>query len=110
MAFFLARSSIWEMDIRKQFGQLIRAARLERDLTQEDLAFAASMNVTYLSDIERGVYNPTLAVVVNLSIALELHPSDLLAPLRISRIKPVKALVPATIDAKRKTKTPRKSE
>ena len=36
------------------------------------------MDVTYLSDLERGRWNPSLAMIVDLAGALVLHPSTLL--------------------------------
>lgn len=68
-------------DIRKQFGQIVRDLRGKRGLTQEELAFRANMNVTYLSDLERGQWNPSLAMLVDLASALEVHPSELLSKL-----------------------------
>ena len=65
------------MDIREQFGRILREIRTEKGLTQEELAFKAGMNVTYLSDLERGRWNPSLAMLVDLAQALGLHPTDL---------------------------------
>ena len=66
------------MDIRRQFGRILRGFRTERGLTQEELAFRADMDVTYLSDLERGRWNPSLAIIVDLAAALAIHPSTLL--------------------------------
>ena len=66
------------MDIRQQFGNILRDLRTSQGLTQEELAFRSNMNVTYLSDLERGRNNPSLAMIVDLAQALELHPADLL--------------------------------
>jgi transcriptional regulator with XRE-family HTH domain len=52
-------------------------------MSQEELAFRAEMNVTYLSDLERGRWNPSLAMIVDLAIALDVHPSELLRGLTI---------------------------
>jgi transcriptional regulator with XRE-family HTH domain len=58
------------VDIRAQFGQRVRRLRTDRALTQEELAFRAELDVTYLSDLERGRWNPSLAVIVDLAVAL----------------------------------------
>ncbi len=71
------------MDLRRQFGRILRDLRTTRDLTQEELAYRAGMDVTYLSDLERGRWNPSLAMLVDLARALEIHPSELLKGLRI---------------------------
>jgi transcriptional regulator with XRE-family HTH domain len=71
------------MDVRKQFGRILRNLRNARKLTQEELAYRAGMDVTYLSDLERGKWNPSLAVLVDLARALTVHPSELLRDLKV---------------------------
>jgi len=75
-------------DVREQFGQIVRRLRKERALTQEELAFKAGMSVPYLSDLERGMWNPSLAMIVDLARALEIQPSDLLIGLVIPEAAP----------------------
>jgi transcriptional regulator with XRE-family HTH domain len=70
-------------DIREQFGRILRKCRMTRGLTQEELAFRAGMSVPYLSDLERGHWNPSLAMVVDLARALEIHPAELLTELEV---------------------------
>jgi transcriptional regulator with XRE-family HTH domain len=77
------------MDVRKQFGRILRGMRRAQNLTQEGLAERAGMDVTYLSDLERGKWNPSLAMIVDLARGLGVHPSDLLRDLRLeSRTSP----------------------
>jgi transcriptional regulator with XRE-family HTH domain len=71
------------MDLRKQFGRILRDLRNARNLTQEELAYRASMDVTYLSDLERGRWNPSLAMLADLARGLDVHPSELLKNLKI---------------------------
>ncbi len=72
------------MDLRKQFGRILRELRDARNLTQEELAERAGMDVTYLSDLERGKWNPSLAKLVDLASGLGIHPSELLRGLNVS--------------------------
>jgi transcriptional regulator with XRE-family HTH domain len=58
-------------DIAKQFGQRVRKARLERELSQETLAAKADIDRAFLSGIERGVENPTLFTIQAIADALE---------------------------------------
>lgn len=58
-------------------GVAIRLLRHARDLTIEDLAFAAKMHPTYLSGIERGVRNPTWDKLTALARALDIPVSGL---------------------------------
>lgn len=61
-------------------GQNVRRLRLERGLTQEQLAFAAQIDLTYLGGIERGLRNPSLLVMVGIATALDVPPTTLLLP------------------------------
>jgi transcriptional regulator with XRE-family HTH domain len=60
-------------------GATVRALRQERGLTLEDLADEAHFNVTYLSDLERGRANPTIAKLGDLAVAFDVALSDLIA-------------------------------
>lgn len=66
-----------------KFGLRLREIRTSRGLTQEELAYRANMSVPYLSDIERGKSSPSLAMLVDLAEALEMHPSDLLKDIEV---------------------------
>ena len=52
------------------FGAHVRALRLERGLSQEDVAHLAGIHVTYLSGVERGKRNPSLKNLRKLAGAL----------------------------------------
>jgi transcriptional regulator with XRE-family HTH domain len=60
-------------------GRAIRRLRRARRLTIEDLAFTAGMHHTYLSQIERGLRNPTLDKLYGVARALDVPLSTLLA-------------------------------
>ena len=60
-------------------GAVVRSLRQARGLTLEALADAASMNVTYLSDIERGRSNPTIGKLGDLAVVLDISLSELIA-------------------------------
>lgn len=70
-------------DIATQFGANLREMRTAKGLSQEELAHRAGMSVPYLSDLERGRSNPSLAMIVDLAIALDLHPARLLEALTV---------------------------
>jgi transcriptional regulator with XRE-family HTH domain len=73
-------------DIRIQFGRLLRQQRKAKSLTQEELAGRAGMAVPYLSDLERGLWNPSLAMMVDLARGLDLEPYELLVGMEIDRL------------------------
>jgi len=66
------------MNILKQFGSNVRKQRLLKGWNQESLAEASNLDRTYISGIERGVRNPTLLVVHQIAVALEISESALL--------------------------------
>jgi transcriptional regulator with XRE-family HTH domain len=53
-------------------GNAIRALRKARGLTQESLAAAAGLNLSYLSAVERGENNPTVTTLIAVSGALDI--------------------------------------
>ena len=59
------------------FGAHIRSLRLERGLSQEDVAHLAGIHVTYLSGIERGKRNPSLKNLRKLAGALGVEVGEL---------------------------------
>ena len=66
------------MDICALVGRNLRRQRRAAGLTQEELAFRANLDRTYLSDIERGIRNPSLLLMLDLATALGLRVVDLL--------------------------------
>lgn len=51
-------------------GKNVRKIRQQRDLTQEQLAFEAGIDLTYVGGIERGRRNPSLTVMARIADAL----------------------------------------
>ena len=47
-------------------GQLIRKARLDAGMTQEQLALRARVDRSYLSEIERDVRHPTVQMLLRI--------------------------------------------
>jgi transcriptional regulator with XRE-family HTH domain len=60
------------------FGKTIRKKRLEKLLTQEDLAKESILSRPYISDLEMGKKDPGLFTIFKLAHALELKPSVLI--------------------------------
>lgn len=66
------------MDLVVTLGRNIRRLRKDAGLSQEQLAFDAGIKRSYLSDMERGVRNPTVRAVGRIAAALNVSPADLL--------------------------------
>lgn len=67
------------VDIKKQFGEKIRQIRKQKKISQEELAFRASLHRTYISDIERGTRNVSLENIEKIAKALNITPEKLLS-------------------------------
>jgi transcriptional regulator with XRE-family HTH domain len=66
------------MDIREVFARNLRKYRRERGLSQEDLAYEAGVDRTYISALERSAYSATITTVEKLAKVLGVKPADLL--------------------------------
>lgn len=60
-------------------GLRIKTLRKELKLTQEDLAKKASISRSYLADIERNRYNPSVDTLINIAKGLGISLSDLVS-------------------------------
>jgi transcriptional regulator with XRE-family HTH domain len=66
-----AGSSIRGRKRERTFGRVLREIRTERGLSQEQLGFDSGYHRTYISFLERGMKNPTLATVFDLAETLD---------------------------------------
>jgi transcriptional regulator with XRE-family HTH domain len=66
-------------DLRAIFGRNVRRYRQQKNATQEELAFEAKIDQTYLRGIERGKRNPSLLVMGRIANALSVSVVKLLA-------------------------------
>ena len=69
-------------DIITIVARNVRRARKAAGLSQEQLAFEAGLDRTYISQVERGRRNLTVKVLAKLAAALNTTPHRLLAPPR----------------------------
>jgi transcriptional regulator with XRE-family HTH domain len=60
-------------------GKNVRRLRQQKKLTQEQLAFEADIDLTYVGGIERGKRNPSLLVMARIANALGVHLTKLLS-------------------------------
>jgi transcriptional regulator with XRE-family HTH domain len=63
-----------ELQLKEAFGKVIRELRTEAGISQQELADYAEVDRSYISDLERGIYNPTLHVIYKLSEILKVKP------------------------------------
>jgi transcriptional regulator with XRE-family HTH domain len=62
-----------EENLLLEFGQKLRSVRLDKNLSQEELAFRAGLHRTYVSSVERGERNVSLVNIHKLAAALDVH-------------------------------------
>ena len=67
------------MDVRKLIGINVRELRQAKGWSQEEFGFKVGLHRTYVSQIERGVRNPTATVIERIAVALGVRPTMLFA-------------------------------
>jgi transcriptional regulator with XRE-family HTH domain len=65
------------LDIQFNLGRRIQFLRLQKKLTQEELAYNCAINKNYLSDLERGTRNPSLAILLRICDGLDISLEEL---------------------------------
>ncbi len=64
--------------IAKKLGKKIKLARVEKDMSQSNLAHAADIDSSHIGKIERGELNITVVTLFRIAEALGCSPSVLL--------------------------------
>jgi len=67
------------MDIKAQFGLVLRQRRTAKKMTQQALADAAGLSLRYIQELEAGVKQPTLGTAFDIAIGLDMTPQQLVA-------------------------------
>ncbi len=65
--------------VSKAIGRVLREQRKARGVSQEALALSADVDRTFVSQIERGIRQPTITTLWKLARALDVQPSTLVA-------------------------------
>ena len=65
-------------NITRTFGQAVQEVRIDRGLSQEELAAVLGMHRTYVSDVERGVRNTSLVNAKRIARALGVQLAELI--------------------------------
>lgn len=66
-------------EIQQKLAESIKAARAKTGLSQEALALAAEVDRTYVSQLERGIANPSLLILCRIATVLDVPVASLLA-------------------------------
>ena len=65
-----------------EFGDRVRAFRIEAGLSQEALAYESDINRSYIASLEAGQRNPSLDLMARLARALGVDLADLVQELQ----------------------------
>ena len=68
------------MDMRKLVGRNVLRTRKSKNITQERLAELSGFSQQYISGLEKGLRNPTVVTIYELSQALGVNYIELLKP------------------------------
>nr|WP_315053220.1 helix-turn-helix transcriptional regulator [uncultured Brevundimonas sp.] len=66
--------------MRRLLGRNAKKARIDAGLTQEQLSERSGFSQQYISDLERGLRNPTIVSLYELALALGTTPVALITP------------------------------
>jgi len=65
------------LSAKQKFGKNVRIFRKQKNWTQEKLGEYTGLDRTYISDIERGIRNPSLKSLEKIAKALKVKVSEL---------------------------------
>ena len=65
-----------KQQVQNIFGQVLYELRMARNMKQAELAEQSDMDETYISDLERGNYMPSLLTLLKLSKGLGIDLKD----------------------------------
>lgn len=65
------------MDVRQRVGLNLQALRRAKEFSQEELAHRSGVHQTYLSGVERGKRNPSVALLAKIAAALDADVEEL---------------------------------
>ena len=74
-------------DIGQIFGEVLRRHRSIRDVSQEEFAFKAGVDRTFVSGLERGVRQPTITTLIGIAQALGVSAADLVRETELEHLR-----------------------
>lgn len=64
--------------VKKAFGKALREIRKKRGLSQLDVSTACDLDRAYMSELERGLKNPSLETIFRLGDAMKISAADII--------------------------------
>ena len=87
-------SSLQMSEVSAVFGEVLRRYRVERDVSQEELAFLAGVDRTFVSRLERGIRQPTITTLIGIGLALGVSAADMLRETELLYLRQAKLRPP----------------
>lgn len=78
-ATLLLMNNLRNKETLEKFGEKLRALRVKKGLTLEQLAFEADIEVSQVHRVEKGKINPTITTLIALADGLNITLSELVA-------------------------------
>jgi len=81
LGFFLEKNIMitpGDKKVLKNFGENLRKLRKQKGLSLREMSYACSIDNSKIAKIEKGMINITFTTLLQLAVALEIHPSSLL--------------------------------
>jgi transcriptional regulator with XRE-family HTH domain len=72
-----------KLEIIKMMGERLKTIRAQKGFTQLEIAEKTGITANYLSNIERGLENPTINTIIGLANSLEVDMGDIFYSLQI---------------------------
>jgi transcriptional regulator with XRE-family HTH domain len=64
--------------VKKAFGRALRELRKKRGLSQLDVSTVSDLDRAYMSELERGLKNPSLETIFRLADAMKISAVDII--------------------------------
>ena len=71
------------LNVKKNFAATLKTIRKEKSLSQSDLVYKSGMSIRMISDLERGILQPSLVTLFKLSKGLDIGIQELIEKLLI---------------------------
>jgi transcriptional regulator with XRE-family HTH domain len=81
------------VEIKTIFGDVLKQARKEKGISQEQLAFDSNLDRSYISKLETGVYQPSISTIFAVSGVLDIKPTDLIEEVHLKYIRQKKIVL-----------------
>ena len=75
------------MKLNKAFGIVLKQLRVAKGLSQEALALEADLDRTFVSQLERGLKQPSLTTVFALAKVLGCRAAEMVAKVELSLVR-----------------------